>query len=700
MKLKFDIDRPYNKDRFKDNSFEKRPKSEIGSLPTFNFLREYPISEETEKEILELTEKNLYPIYQLVNIQVNFESAGSRTSVVLGIDDDMLRVLNSYDDESGVLHEGVGYYELRYLFKQMVDTQKIRTLCLNKYNALGGEKGVENVIFNPDLTDKEWFISMLDAFQSYESPVGLTDKRLIDINNKILKWKAKFFTSDNKKRKFSEGLKLKEYNDGENTFEDETLAELVHDATIDIFGRYTYSKMMTGSLFVDESSLDNVYFLVTSYRSFRNSFKHNNRLFLEHYRSQEFGLPPQLLGDRGIGYLMDTIVFGPSRRLEVIKEIGDLPQESILRTPHIPTDNWNPSYITYRDAVQLGHDKLMTYTSMLSYWLSKIFAYKPIVYKSSYSGGVSSIEGTRMFLQEIYQKFVEKTKNYKGENKEFFMHLVEDQFYHLLILGTSRFIAQDRSNLKNFLIDPDNNMKYTIVLENLGIDIPDIFKSVDLNKGDIQYWKDRDVFDLYIKSLRIDTSSKNVPDLDTLNLLSDLKEPISQFGRSLKDLALRFAEDNKKLYIIPMKMFTHGLAQSTSISSKYDTSSLTDTIKASLTWRAWELDGSNLDNFHSRYSKVLRALIEGRFSLYFIAVDKNTGDFEHVGVLNILQGALSLGQVYFSSKTGYRTFNEIESFDSQFYSDFNTIMKLFKQQPLPFVPRSDKDITSLYEFLF
>lgn len=96
----------------------------------------------------------------------------------------------------------------------------------------------------------------------------------------------------------------------------------------------------------------------------------------------------------------------------------------------------------------------------------------------------------------------------------------------------------------------------------------------------------------------------------------------------------------------------------------------------------------------------MRALIEGRFSLYFVAVDKDAGTFEHVGVLNILQGALSLDQVYFSSKTGYRTFENIESFDYQFYVDFNVVMNLFKQFPLPFVPRSDRDITELYEFLF
>lgn len=258
----------------------------------------------------------------------------------------------------------------------------------------------------------------------------------------------------------------------------------------------------------------------------------------------------------------------------------------------------------YRDAIQLGNDILITYTSKLSHWLSYVFAYNPIVLKSSVFGDVSKIEGTRMFLQEIYQKFVEKTNKYKGENKEYYMHCVEDELYHLLILGASSPVANYRRNLKAFLLDPASSGRYTIILEGLDANIPDIFKSIDLDQRDIQHWKEKGVYESYITSFRIESAKeKDAPDLKPFNLLNNLKEPISQFGISLKNLALRYAQNNKKLYIIPMQTFSHGLAQKTQSNNKYDKKSVaTDFFKDSLLWRAWELNWENLDEFQSKYA--------------------------------------------------------------------------------------------------
>ena len=149
----------------------------------------------------------------------------------------------------------------------------------------------------------------------------------------------------------------------------------------------------------------------------------------------------------------------------------------------------------------------------------------------------------------------------------------------------------------------------------------------------------------------------------------------------------------------------HGLAQKTQSNNKYDKKLVAADvfsqagIRNPTLWRAWELDGVNLDEFQFRYGSVLRALIEGRFSLYFVAVDQN-GNFEHVGVLNVLQGVLTPNQIYFSSNNGYRIFSSIETFDSQFKTEFDQVMGLFKRYPLPFVPRSDQAISDSFNFLF
>ena len=98
-------------------------------------------------------------------------------------------------------------------------------------------------------------------------------------------------------------------------------------------------------------------------------------------------------------------------------------------------------------------------------------------------------------------------------------------------------------------------------------------------------------------------------------------------------------------------------------------------------WNCWELDGTDKDllkTFNTKYKYLLRSLLEGRYSFFVVAVDKNTGTFEHVGAFNILQGSLSPDILYFSNKDGYRTFSDIERFDNEFSSEIDIMMNLFK----------------------
>ncbi len=689
--------------------------SKIESLPTFSFFREYPISERINSEILELIEENLVPIFRLAKIQTEFKTEEGKTSVVLGIGDDKLRVLNSYVDESGVLHDGVGYSEIRFLFKHVVGAFRVRTLCFNKFKefAISSDTlDVERVIFNPELTDKKWFISALDAFQSYKSPSGLKDARLIELDKKILKWKARFFTADNNKRTFSEGADFKEYSDAENKLEDETLAKLVHGATIDVFGRYTYIKMITGSFFADIKNLNDIHFIATSWRSFYNAFRHNRRLNLAHYAYQSEGLPPktEASSQTKLGFSMDTIIFGPSRRIEIFKDLEESPRELFLKAPHIPTDNWNPSYISYRDAVQLGDDKFMKYTSTLSYWVSEVFAYKTIVLKSEVSRDPSSIEGTSLFIGEIYNRLLNsmEVKNYKGENKEYYLYLAEDSLYQFFHFSLTRKIQNDRSDLIKFLTDPDKIKSFSVVLRGLDENVPDIFKTIKLDQRDIVNWKQRGVYELYLASLRVATEARKV---DTNILLNELKEPISQLGNYLKTLALELKNENKKLAILPLNYFSHGYAQLKGSTNKYDSQKVAPDIFIekyfsvnryyTREWRCWELDGSSLEDFTAKYNYVLRAMIEGRQSLFFATIDKTSGETEYLGAINIIQGALVLDEIYFSEKSKeWWGFKSIESFNIEFINKIGGIMTLFKRYPLPFVPRSDKYISDDFNFLF
>ena len=694
MKLKFQIDREYNKNRFKDESFEKKPESKTELLPLINFLREYPVSEKTLNIISRLIEGNLGMIVELANEQVEFTAGDNKISTILGINDALLKILNSYIDRNGIVKEGNGFKELRYIFDTLVGSERTNVLCLNKYSTK--EPDAEHIFFNSDISDKTWFESMLDAIQSYESLDSLTDPQLLELDEKILMWQKIFFKSNGEKRIFSNGPDLRQYGD----FEDETLIELLHDAVIDIFGRYTYTKMLTGSLFVKTGS---ILFVATSWASFaKESFKNNNRLLLEHYKKSSLGLPPpQHERQTALGYSVDTIIFGPSRRLKVVREAGGLTQERILNMPHIPTDNWNPSYITYKEVAKLGKGQLMKYTSRLSYWLSDVFGYNPIVSKASMELSLSKTEGTRQLLEEIYEIMTSSkdVREYNGNDKEFYLNLMKDQLFQLLLLGWDK---KSRASLKEFMIDPSNfGGKYTIVLSE-SQDVPETFRKIDLNLGHIQYWKEKGVFESYLASFRTDLG--NAPDLDTSSLLSNLGEVISHLGDSLAKAALRFSKENKKLYLIPMKAYTHGYAQKSQRQAKYYLQTASDIFSqphpSRTKWNSWELDGSKLSEFAPKYKYLLRTLIEGRYSLFVIAVDKNTGGFEHVGAFNIMEGAFTPSYIHFSEKdSGYRTFKEIESFDQEFSMEINQVMKLFRLNPLPFTRIIEDDISNKFDFL-
>jgi hypothetical protein len=428
-------------------------------------------------------------------------------------------------------------------------------------------------------------------------------------------------------------------------------------------------------------------------------------LLLEHYKKSSLGLPPpQHERETALGYSVDTIIFGPSRRLEVINEPGGLAQEKIFSMPHIPTNNWNPSYITYKEVVKLGKGQLIKYTSILSYWLSGVRGYTPIVSKASLDLGHSKIEGTRLLLEEIYEVLTsnEDVKMYSEADKDFYLNFVRDCLFNLMFLSWDRK-SGTRTELKNFMLDPSKfGGKYTIVLSE-SQDIPEIFRKVTLNSGHIQYFKEKGMFESYFASFRTDLG--NAPDLDTSTLLSNLKEPISHLSNSLKEVATRFAKENKKLYIIPLKAYTHGYAQKSQRQAKYYVQTAGDIFSqphpSRTKWNCWELDGTKLSEFITKYKYVLRTLLEGRYSLFIVAVDKNTGSFEHIGAFNVGMGTFTPGEIHFSEKgSGYRTFEGIDNFDQEFSTEINEVMKLFRLSPLPFTRTSEGDISDKYDFLY
>jgi len=672
-------------------------------------FKEYPISNIMRQQESLMIKENLLPIFKLAEDQIAFKGTGRITSSVLSLNPDLVKILNSYIDKNGISHKGVGYYELNFLFKNLIEKSRSNIICFNSFR--DNKISKETLKFNIEQTDKDWLVSMLNAFQSYKAPGGLTDSTLIELNEKILMWKERFFKPNGEKRLFSNGPDLKQYKDGSTVYEDGGLARLLDSATLDVFGRFTYDKMITGTLFYDGRSVD---FITPSWDNFIKAFKHNQRLSLEHYTRTKGGWPPArptkaITMTGALGFVVDSIIFGLSRKLMIKEELEGLDTEIILRTPHIPTDYWNPNYIRDFDVLRINKELLMDYTSKLSYWLSEILNYNPIV---SIKDNKNKIEVTRILLNILFNKFKEKVNlDFESSvdskmSKEQYLYFVEEGLYKTLFLGKHAGYEEIRRNIKDFLTGDLKRLPIQ-TQELLELDyIPDYLKSITLDQSDIIQWNKEGLLEKFLWALR--TKTIKAIDLSPQNVIEALKEPISRFGLSFKNLAKRYGNNNKKLYIIPLDTYIHGIGQPFGHQSKYIRSASDTIVIDSQSWNCWELDGTsktNLINFQTKYKEVLWSLLEGRCNIFIYSKDVNTGELTPIGGLNMINGVLEPDSVRFSTDPNTKTLRSFNTFDSEFYNenaDYNirSVMYLFKLSSLYLVPRKDDSSASWFNFRF
>ena len=187
--------------------------------------------------------------------------------------------------------------------------------------------------------------------------------------------------------------------------------------------------------------------------------------------------------------------------------------------------------------------------------------------------------------------------------------------------------------------------------------------------------------------------------------MNQLKEPISEFGRVLKETAIRYGnpkEGNaKKLYMIPLKLHTQGFGQPHGVIQYASTASSTIEIDRK-GWYCWELDGTNkegLKSSSSNYKHILRALLEGGLEIFVWSYDTVTGEKEYVGSFGIVSGALAIDQLVFTSPHHHRVFSGLNSHDETFYSEMAGVMNIFMRFSLPLAPMT-KESEPHYDFIF
>ncbi|KKL12566.1 hypothetical protein LCGC14_2534490 [marine sediment metagenome] len=419
---------------------------------------------------------------------------------------------------------------------------------------------------------------------------------------------------------------------------------------------------------------------------------------LAHFTATEGGIPPsnsKVVSSQG--YVIDSIIFGFTWRLKVLHTFGGIFEDVLINTPHIPTDNWNPAYIVDREVSERNFNE---YTSELSAWLSKMFNYKINV--KGIKVVESKILNTRKLLEEVYRIFYTKILDYSGENKEYYSTLVLGELYNLFFLGKSQEIVSARQEIKIFL--QGKIQEYEIQL--FGENVPEDFRSIKLDQSHMAYWRSKNLDKDFLRSFRV--SPRDTSDIDVFSIINNLKEPISELGKVLKDTAISFGNPTqgnpKKLYLIPLKAYNHGFAQYGDRRLQDDyTKTTTSTIKIDgINWNCWELDGTSetrLKEFGNLYKNILRGLLEGQLHFFLWSYDTVSGETEFVGNFGILGGAINKDQLHFSSKRKYRAFSSISSYEENFHNAIERVINIFMRSQLPLTPVTRNSL-KYYNFIF
>jgi len=280
--------------------------------------------------------------------------------------------------------------------------------------------------------------------------------------------------------------------------------------------------------------------------------------------------------------------------------------------------------------------------------------------------------------------------------------------YQYIYFGDNPNLRSFRDNFREFL---KTGSKVPFELKGM-IELPLIngidFKKIELNDNDLNQWYDKGIVDIMYESL-IPSQVRNVKEFHTEEILRNLNEPIVNLGNSLKDLALRFGNpvsgSAKKIYILPVGTYDHGLGQNIQSPDQFIKSANTRLNINNRKFYCWELDGTNngdnLEEFNENYKDIIRAFLEGYKTLFIVAGVESGGELtqiEGISVLNILFGAdIEIKDNYFTSYTRFGTLKGITFFDSVFYSKQNKYNILdtidsFKALDIYTVPFSQRNL--------
>lgn len=583
-------------------------------------------------------------------------STAFQTSTYLPISDILLSKLGATILESGEIRLGPNNQELEHLFRRIFgsDNDKLMKICRVFFNSKNeirflGRKSTGSQ------TTKQWFIELRAGLEGFASNYASNPPSADDLKNfKDMEEILDAYITQNidwSKVKFSSGDKF--------SISDLKSAKIVADIMVNIFGSFSFEKMLTGQVLMKDGIVRFIGHPRTAlYKIFKNVglTLSEDRLFSRNHIDYSFSID-YFLTRKFITLPVDSSLnIDREAQQLTIPEVPDYYYAPYFKNPSrfsqmeynlylkvLSQDLLNDFYdwFTLSPPSQRKEGNSKAFNILLDIYKARIFAR----YETSFSWGLSDdeiINYRRAGLELLNYYLFAPTLNANPFKREFIDFLsTKGRGKREYILTIPIFGSSKPSNL----LDGNNEEFYNI----------------RLTAGDYYLFED--------DATQILQSYNPIQDNDFSykQSLKSQEEQITRIGRLFKNLANKYG----KIRIYPYKSFSTGLGHWASPSNHDQKDKFMPSLIGSIQGKQrgevyFEIDSSDFSNFDVGFMNFLGGLLVEKYT--FIVKADGMADNEMLFAFNLLEGLLYPYELTRSSNYEHTAPPIITSYNSDYYN--------------------------------
>ena len=640
--LKYNIKHEYYQTLFKN--FKGVSKNGYKKFSEDPFLNFYKISDEIKEE----AEINLNNINLLIEQILSTKGAPE----VLNIEDRLLESINAHL-ECGQVRLGPNKKKLLELFTKFFGNLRgndydrnylLYKVCFNDVRNDYTKFTVDQLIIRKQ-DMKQWYRAVLEMFKQCDTSGN--DPTDILIRKSGISQETSFTPN---------------YEDSP-TEADVKLTEILKNLVVTIFGRYTYIAMITGSIFVIDNE---VRFIRHPWQSFTKAANDNKLSFL-HDSIPSTRLDRMLKRSGSLSrakqVLLDLITLGP--QIEI--QMGPNPKSDVRKydVPTIPMILWMP---IYKEVFEIKPEDRKSFYELLSYMAARelgFAAHRDVEEFSSRSSGNIKLY---KILCDLYKNKIESKTEISDHQKTMYYFLMLESLNNFIFASKSSTDVNKREKIRIFLESEgkDSTKWFDLDITVNTRDFPIELKTLALNREVFdKFFVDESYLEI-INSL-IPAKITNIEEYNIENILRAQMDPIIGFSNFFRNLAEKYAKEDKVIEIQAFHTYSSGLAYSKRSNVRY--LSFFPDAENPNNPQKFILDGKNLEDFKASYKKMLGGLLVDH-QTYIISARDGQGNIQYLCAFNLLFGAINIENYIPRPKTiDYVSAPEIKFFDESLYDE-------------------------------